>query len=91
MRSATGAIKIVDDKAQAALGQLTEAHKAIAGLEVRWLGGYLWWNPPSDVVVVVSPSRVCMCVHIKRSAQEKQGAWRRETLELLKEVEGCVT
>ena len=32
-----------------------------------------------------------MCVHIKRSAQEKQAAWRRETLELFKEVEGCVT
>lgn len=35
MRSATGAIKIVDDKAQAALGQLAEAHKAIDGLGVR--------------------------------------------------------
>lgn len=35
MRSATGAIKIVDDKAQAALGQLAATLKAIDGLEVR--------------------------------------------------------
>lgn len=34
MHSATGAIQRVDDKTQAALGQLDAAHKAIDGLEV---------------------------------------------------------
>lgn len=101
MRSATGAIKVVDDKAQAALGQLQAAHKAIDALEVC---GHVLTNVWSCVYVCVCVCIVGWCCRMGGGAflsshpdspstsprQEKQAAWRRETLELLKEVEGCV-